>query len=213
MCAAQGTQFIKSRPFDYADTITLKYPRVSRQLALRMIDEFNNITQATHTRLQVRHYRGGPLTPFPQYVTHSATYKYDSVEQLVEQTFPRLITSTGICPLHVQCQDCRATFTVLRTNPTVQDVPRYCIWCSSKSITVTLPSTNDTADLVLNLDLIESNTIAQLAADYDIPIILMQELYKEWGKQARVRTIADWMLTDSVQLILNMVHAKRGVKA
>lgn len=171
--------WITSRSFDYADILILKFPRMNHFVASRMIEEYNN------------------------------ERKFTCVEDMIEQSFPKLVTSTGICPLHVSCNDCKATFTILRTNPTAHDNPKYCIWCSSTHITVTLPSTDDTATLVLNLDLIEQHTLTMLAEQYVIPMSIMTALYEEWNKQASIKTIADWMNTDGAQQIIKLVHATR----
>lgn len=204
MCPASNTDttWITSRKFDYTDTLCIKFPKLPRPLASAMIDQYNNTLHATYTRT---HHND---TPYTSVSTVNLPCQFDSVEDLITQSLPiKLLTSNGITPIHVKCNDCLSTITILRTNPTaISTLPRYCIWCSSSHLTITLPTTDETSQLVLNLDLIEQQLIEELAQIHNIPLLIMQALYEQWQAQQVIRTIKDWMLTPSVQHIINTIN-------
>lgn len=215
MCAASndtpsGIAWINTRRFDYADTLCIKFPMLPRPLASALLDNYNNTLTATRSRTHTLTVDGITVSSVS---TVNVPCQFKSVEDMITEVLPaKLTTSSSITPIHVKCNDCLSTVTILRTNPTaIATMPKFCIWCSSTNLSITLPSTDETATLVLNLDLIEQQTVQELATKYNIPLLVMQALYDQWSAQSRIRTIADWMQTPAVQKVIRLISSRSNL--
>lgn len=181
-CPSCNTTHITHRPYDIADELTTQYSRYNRLLANVIIEETREYNHAHPT----------------------ATINHLMFVRIAKMQTPTL-TSQGLCPVWVTCQSCAGTYALVRTTPTANTLPTYCIWCGSQQLTVRQFNTDEVSSLVLSN--IAQESLQSLADHYNIPLPLLTFFYDDWTTSSHLTFFAEYMRTPDVKTVLALKRA------
>lgn len=161
------------RPYDYADIICTDHAGISRSLAIKAINLYNEQLQ-----------RGtlGRASKTPDCIAYIEDMGIDATNM------PSMRTS--FTPLNCACQSCGGSFTMLRNVPDVQRTPPlYCVWCGSNHVTVQQQST-------------DNSCWTSLALHYNLPTNAIKMFYDRWSSKSGLTSFSEYMHSDLITQLL-----------
>lgn len=187
-CPSCHSIHIQSRDFSYVDWMCTQFQPLNHAIAAALVEELNNQNsrKSPHAQIQIE----------------------DILTQLPNPPKPLAQTSNGICPLHVSCTMCHATFDVIRTKPTAHTPPMFCIWCGTSHVTVQQYNTDETANYVNNTT--SSNTLQDLATQFDVSLAIMTALYEQWTQDSAETYFSGYLATDDVKMVLSLAKGRNN---
>lgn len=160
------------RPYDYADIICTDHAGISRSLAIKAINLYNEQL----ARGTLRH------------KSHTPDCIAFIEDMGANTSMPSLRSS--FAPIDAHCQACGGSYTLLRNTPDVQRTPPlYCVWCGSNHVTIQQQSTDNTC-------------WTSLALHYNLPTNVIKMFYDRWSSKSGLQAFSDYMHSDLITQLL-----------
>lgn len=161
------------RPYDYADIICTDHAGISRNLAIKAINLYNE---------QLARGTLGHKSHIPDCIGYIEDMGVDATNM------PSMRSS--FAPIDAHCTSCGGSYTMLRNVPDVQRTPPlYCVWCGSKSVTIQQQSTDQTC-------------WTSLAQHYNLPLAALKMFYDRWSRKSSLSSFSNYMQSDLITQLL-----------
>lgn len=168
------TETTSIREFDYVDTLCSTYAHLKRAIAYALIQLTHDVNSSRSSDHQLS------ITEVIERLNKEQSHKYVPTNK---KRVNIQLKAHGIAPLLCTCtsSNCGGTYTLLRSflSPT-SSLPKYCVWCGQSTITVRQFTTNETANLVLDSDVIEQESFNTLSTIHNLPVSIVRALHDEW---------------------------------